>query len=303
MKHVKLFEQFINESSTLTGLGISDAAIGAYYKHEPSSSYSLDANATYSSSPNKKTLEQQIKDGGLAPKVIFVLDGQGGMTVASMSNDDVLGSIRPEYGVFTIKGDGSREVIGGDLTFKQAIAKLPRAKVYYFSTSASATKKTSLKDARTRELDEVLSNIMSSSFKILRKDIEQLVQEYKAKALELMQAGDTQGALETINSIMYDKRRGYGQKEMTELDLEAILHDRRSNTLLTAFQDAMSDRFVNWDDDTVELRSMIMDYKYGEIDSLEPIKKKAYQITTEFLRQKRKELDSKVKYNAYINNR
>ena len=302
MKHVKLFEQFINESSTLTSLGVSDAAIGAYYKHEPSSSYSLDANATYSNSPNKKTLEQQIKDGGLAPKVIFTLDGQGGMTVASRSNDDVLGSIRPEYGVFKITADGHRQVSGGDLTFKKAIAKLPRAKAYYFSFS-TADKKTSLKDARTRELDEVLSNIMNSSFKILKKDIEQLVQDYKAKALELMQAGDTQGALETINSIMYDKRRGYGQKEMTELDLEAILHDRRSNTLLTAFQDAMSDRFVNWDDDTVELRGMIMDYKYGEIDSLEPIKKKAYQITTEFLRQKRKDLDNKIEFNAWRNNR
>lgn len=302
MKHVKLFEQFINESSTLTNLGISDAAIGAYYKHEPSSSYSLDANATYSNSPNKKTLEQQIKDGGLAPKVIFVLDGQGGMAVASRSNDDVLGSIRPEYDVFTITADGSREVIAEDLTLKQTISKLPSAKAYYFSFS-TADKKTSLKDARTQELDEVLSNIMSSSFKILRKDIEKLVQDYKAKALELMQAGDTQGALETINHIMYDKRRGYGQKEMTELDLEAILHDRRSNTLLTAFQDAMSDRFVSWDDDTVELRGMVMDYKYGEIDSIEPIKKKAYQITTEFLRQKRKDLDSKTKYNAYVNNR
>lgn len=301
MKHVKLFEQFINESSTLTSLGISDAAIGAYYKHEPSSSYSLDANATYSNSPNKKTLEQQIKDGGLAPKVIISLDGQGGMAVAARSNDDTF-SNRHEYDVLEITADGSKGVIAANLTLKQAIAKLPSAKAYYFSFS-TADKKTSLKYARTRELDEVLSNIMNSSFKILKKDIEQLVQEYKAKALELMQAGDTQGALETINSIMYDKRRGYGQKEMTELDLEAILHDRRSNTLLTAFQDAMSDRFVNWEDDTVELRGMIMDYKYGEIDSIEPIKKKAYQITTEFLRQKRNQLDSKVKYNAYRNNR
>lgn len=302
MKHVKLFEQFVNESSTLTSLGISDAAIGTYYSSEYSSKYSLDANATYSNYPNKKILEQQIKEGGLAPKVIFTLDGQGGMNIASRNNDDVLGYIRPEYDVFTIKADGSREVIGENLTLKKTISKLPRAKAYYFSTSIAA-KKTSLEDGRTRELDEVLSNIMNSSFKLLKKDIEQLVQEYKAKALELMQAGDTQGALETINSIMYDKRRGQGHKEMTELDLEAILYSRQSKTLLIAFQNAMSKRFVSWDEDTVELRNMVMDYRHGEIDSLEPIKKKAYKMTIEFLKQKRKSLDNMIKFNADRNNR
>ena len=297
LKHVKLFEQFVNESSTLTNLGVSSAAISAYYNKGENRFFiksRLSADATYISYKGKSALETQIKSSGVAPVVIFTLDGQGGMTVASRSNDSI--SERPYYRVSEIQADGTIEKKDSGLTISKAISALPRSKEYYLSNSRVERKRTEY-DNRKSEVGETLKTIVNSSTEILKGDIADLVAEYKAKALELMQNGDIEGANRILNGILYDERRGYGRPKMKELDINAMIRSDYENELISAFRSAIEYNLsYTAGEEAKKLEEMIKDYRYGNLDSLAPIKKYAYALAVDFIKRKRRWLEATTEY-------
>ena len=237
MKHIKLFEAFINESSTLSTIGATPAQVSAIHK---SNSIHLIANDNqYEKISTKAEAKKKLMDAGFMVTIIS-FDRDGNISAITrrnhrLNNADV-------YDIVTYDKNGKLVSTNDDygMTAANVIKALGKAKeIYYtnkgaFTQSAKGRKIQKRADNTKFEIENAISGVIEAAYSKIEKRYTDLYQDIKLEATKAMMNDDYATAEKLLDIISPKQNWGAGSRKPREIKdfigrpFRSMAHDARS---------------------------------------------------------------------------
>jgi hypothetical protein len=214
MKHVKLFEAFINESSTLSTIGATPSQVSAI--HKSSQIHLISHDNEYEKISTKAEAKKKLMDGG-SKVTIVAFDKDGNISAITRRNNRINNA--DVYDIVTYDKNGKLVNTNDDYGMNAAkvIKELGKAKdIYYTNTGAftkSARGRKRQKDANQTkfEIENAIEGIIEAAYTKIESKYNKLYQDIKLEATKAMMNDDYVTA-EKLLDIISPKANFYGAK-------------------------------------------------------------------------------------------
>ena len=235
MKHVKLFEAFVNESSTLSTIGATPAQVSAIHK---SNSIHLIANDNqYEEISTKAEAKKRLMDAGSRVTIIS-FDRDGNISAITRRNHRVKGN--EMYDIVTYDMNGKLVNNNSNLPATKVIKELGKAKNIYFTNKGSfdqsswGRKAQKNADQTKFEIENAIEGIIEVAYSKIEKKYTKMYQDIKLEATKAMMNDDYATAEKLLDIISPKQNWGSGGRKPREIKdfigrpFRSLAHDAKS---------------------------------------------------------------------------
>ena len=203
MKYVKLFEQFVNESSTLSSIGATPAQVTAI--HNSKSVHLLRNDNQYEQIKSKAEAKKRLMNAGDGVAIVS-FDEFGNASVITRRNSRVKGTDMYDIATYDVNGDRIYTNPQG-LPATKVITQLGKAKAIYYTNAGAFDQSKRGRDLIKKqsdikfEVENALKGIIEAAYSKIEKKFNAVVQDIKREATEAMMNDDYAKADQLLDII------------------------------------------------------------------------------------------------------